>query len=329
MDSESFYKEINITEFCKKNNIKYKIIKNPYRKINPIHFLFSIKIINYIKKFNPDIYYFEQFSNPYLTLCAKTFIPNNKIVVSVHDVLPHQEHSKHLARIHKKIYLNIFNNYQVFSKHQAKLMREKFSPKKLFTIPLNLKDFGEPPKKNSTSNFPNFLFFGKIHYYKGLDILISAVNKIPKKYKFKITIAGVCNNFKDYKDKIENDAYDYQIRLIENEEIPKLFSNHHYLILPYRDVTQSGPLHIAYFYNIPVIASNLPGFREYIDDKKNGYLFTTENPDSLAKTLIYIIENHKNNFPIISENLNKFVRNKMSKETIGNLYIQMFNEILK
>ena len=327
LDNEKFYKKEEIATFCKGNNIKYLFIKNAYRRINPLNIFSSLGIIKIIKKFNPNVYYFEQFSNPYFTILIKLLIPTKKIIVSVHDVEPHQKHTKFISRLHKKFYLSIFKNYQVFSNYQAEILERKYSPFKIYIIPLNLKDFGEPTLQTKTSSIPEILFFGKIHFYKGLDILIDAVNKIPKEYKFSITIAGMCNNFEIYKKQIENDVYNYEIRLIENEEIPDLFMNHDYIILPYRDVTQSGPLHIAYFYNIPAIASDLPGFRDYIIDNETGFLFEKENAEKLSETLKAIVVNHKDKYPLIKKALKQMVKDQMSQESIGKLYIKMFNEI--
>lgn len=39
-------------------------------------------------------------------------------------------------------------------------------------------------------------------------------------------------------------------------------------MLPYQDVAQSGPHMIAYNYNLPVIASDINGFVERVEDGK-------------------------------------------------------------
>lgn len=326
LDQENFYNKEDIKVFCKQNNIECKVYIRSKRKSNPLNLLMASTIIKQIKKFNPDVYYFEQFDNPYLTLLVSLLLPKRKIIVGVHDITPHKNHLKLMAHYHRKFYFNFFKNYHVFSKEQAKVMVKLHAPEKTFTIPLNLKGFGQSTV-NKKNDFPKFLFFGKIHYYKGLDILIEAVNKIPKEYKYEVTIAGFCKDFEEYKSKIKNDVYNYKICLVKNEEIPNLFLSHDYLVLPYRDVTQSGPLHIAYYYGIPAIASDLGGFKEYINHEKTGYLFESESSEDLSKKMIEIMNTHTTSYKMITSNLKSFVDNNISEKAIGKKYLEMFNEI--
>lgn len=62
-----------------------------------------------------------------------------------------------------------------------------------------------------------------------------------------------------------------EFRRIDDEEIPELFTKSDYLVLPYEDVAQSGPHMIAYNYNLPVIASDIDGFKERVVDGENGF----------------------------------------------------------
>ena len=64
---------------------------------------------------------------------------------------------------------------------------------------------------------------------------------------------------------------------IDDCEIAELFTKHDFLMLPYEDVAQSGPHMIAYYYNLPVIASDIEGFAERVIDGENGYLFKRNN----------------------------------------------------
>ena len=74
--------------------------------------------------------------------------------------------------------------------------------------------------------------------------MIEAANKLYEKYgnKFVVKIYGGCSNWEHYSKIIRyNECFDLQIRRIENDEVANLFSASDYLILPYKDVTQSGP----------------------------------------------------------------------------------------
>jgi glycosyltransferase involved in cell wall biosynthesis len=64
-------------------------------------------------------------------------------------------------------------------------------------------------------------------------------------------------------------------RYVANEEVGSYFSVADVLVTPYLSVTQSGPLQVAYAFDKPVIASDLPAFRECVSHGESGYLFST------------------------------------------------------
>lgn len=113
-----------------------------------------------------------------------------------------------------------------------------------------------------------------------------------------------------------------------NNKIADLFCQSHFLILPYKDVTQSGPLMIAFNYGVPAIASNLPGFVENIKDTVTGFLFETENSDSLYTIMKTVIDTHKTNYSQIKQNLNEYIGNNYSILKIKTMYSEMFNSEL-
>jgi glycosyltransferase involved in cell wall biosynthesis len=85
-------------------------------------------------------------------------------------------------------------------------------------------------------------------------------------------------------------------------------------VLPYKKASQSGIIPIAYNYNKLVVASNIDGLKEYVVDKKTGYLFDNNKYKSLYVLLNNIFANH--NF-IESENYISKYKNNFS---INKLY---------
>ena len=208
---------------------------------------------------------------------------------------------------------------------------EKYKKKNTFYAPLALKGFGVAKESEIARDKVVFLFFGSIRENKGLEYLIAAANKLYEKYgnKFVVKIYGGCSNWEHYSKIIRyNECFDLQIRRIENDEVANLFSASDYLILPYKDVTQSGPLLISYYYGIPVIASDHDGFREYIQDKENGFLFNNRDSNDLYCVMSRILDGNYNDKKI-KENLLKFVSDNIEIEKIITLYDKAFGEIIK
>lgn len=133
-----------------------------------------------------------------------------------------------------------------------------------------------------------FLFFGQIRKSKGLDILLEG---LPKHPDAELIIAGKPwrDDFSDYQHIIDRrgiqDYIQPVIRYIQDEEKDLFYSAADFIVLPYKEIYQSGVLLMSMSYGRPVIASDLPANQEVIQSGKNGLLFKTEDPDDLKLIL--------------------------------------------
>lgn len=154
-----------------------------------------------------------------------------------------------------------------------------------------------------------FLFFGFIRPYKGIDLLIEAFKTISKNKK-DISLLIVGEKFtKKMPDTgrspsaapMESENIVVIDRYVTNEEVGQFFDIADILVAPYREATQSGPLQIAYAFDKPVIASDLPAFRDCVEHGKSGYLFETGNPEDLARCMELALEK-----PLHQEDIRSF-----------------------
>ncbi|MCO6184850.1 glycosyltransferase family 4 protein [Rhizobium sp. L1K21] len=136
------------------------------------------------------------------------------------------------------------------------------------------------------------LFFGQIKDVKGLDLLLEAAARVNAELSdLFLLIAGRPwkTDFSRYHSIIREQGIEeicrLEIRYIPDEEIPLFFAAADMVCLPYRKIYQSGVLLQAMSRGKPVIASDLPGMVEMIDDGKNGFLFKTEDVESLAEAI--------------------------------------------
>ena len=95
------------------------------------------------------------------------------------------------------------------------------------------------------------------------------------------------------------------IHFLKNDEIILYFQEADYLVLPYDESTQSGPLLIAYNYNIPVIASDIELFKTMVCDKQNGFLFEKGNLSSLIKILDDANNLPESQYQLLVKNMSK------------------------
>jgi glycosyltransferase involved in cell wall biosynthesis len=331
------YKILDIRNFCLENNVQLKIIDYTSRRARSLKKITeSFKDVREILRFRPDVVYIESFGNPYFALFAALLFDKKRSVIGILDYNLHPYKNKTLLKnkfseiIYKFISIKFFSNYQLFSQVQAKKMKADFPKKHIFCIRIYLiqNDFivERKVKRNTKANF---LFFGKIHYYKGLDILLESAQMLRKKRNdFLVTVAGDSKDFSEYIKYTKNTDYlDLRVRFLDKEEIANVFNAADYLVLPYREVTQSGPLLIAFNFKVVPIVSNLDGFSEYISDGKNGYMFTSESASDLAEKMEYILDSDSFNYDLIQKNLEEYIKDEFDLNRYVTMYQTMFNSI--
>lgn len=135
-----------------------------------------------------------------------------------------------------------------------------------------------------------FLFFGSIHKYKGIGILLKAYKIVCEKTdNVSLTIAGKgdLDPFKDDLNKVEVELIN---RFIDDAEIGPLFSiPNTVVVLPYLDATQSGVIPVAMEYGVPIIASNTGGLKEQLFDGELGVFFKTKDYGDLAEKMLCFV----------------------------------------
>jgi glycosyltransferase involved in cell wall biosynthesis len=148
--------------------------------------------------------------------------------------------------------------------------------------------------------------------------------------KFKIKIFGYCSDWEKYERLIKYpEIFELRIESIQNEEIPRLFKESHYLVMPYQDLAQSAALTVAFNYNLPVIASGIDSLKEFIIDGKNGFLFEKGSIDSLAAVMMRLLDADEKSYLQIKQNLSAYVEKNYSMESIVKLYVDYFESINK
>jgi len=124
-----------------------------------------------------------------------------------------------------------------------------------------------------------FLCFGIIRPYKGIDILIDALDEIKDK-RILILIAGRFQNIlieRRLRNQCKNDE---RIRLfprfIPDNDVQVFMNAADIVVLPYTDILNSGVAILAMSFAKPVMAPNIGSIPELIDEH-GGFLFKSEN----------------------------------------------------
>lgn len=325
-------RKITVTEasaYASANGIELRVVDPKVRNRSPKNLLFYCKIAREINEVNPDIV-FHCLRDPYWNLAVKFVLKCRNVVLGVHDVQTHSYKmtaSKFLEKYSKGLSIKVHKHFVTFSINQKKLFREVYG-KDSCMVGMSCKDFGKSSLQvPSISNGVRLLFFGSINEYKGLDLLISVMENLRTKgvVNLSLTIAGRGISWATCEPLIKTkEMYNLQVRFIDNGEIPDLMSSHHFLVLPYRDATQSGPLATAVAYELPVIAPNFGCFAEtYSDDSAILY-----SQGHLAEALMKASRLSVGDYETLKLACHK-VKEGNSEESIAENYIQYFNKLMK
>lgn len=250
-------------------------IKEIINSINPINWLTT----GYkIKNENPDIViirYWLPFMSPALGTIARIIRKNKrtKVIALVDNALPHERRlgDKFLTKyfVHSvdafiTMSEKVLQDLKLFTKEQVKLIAhplydnfgekvDKIEARKQLKLPLSGKII---------------MFFGFIRKYKGLDILIQALDNVDMKDKY-LLIAGeyyaqeeeikVLLQKSKTKDRIIEHTH-----FINNEDVRQYFSAADIVIQPYRNATQSGVTPLAYHFEVPMIVTNVGALKDLV-----------------------------------------------------------------
>ena len=310
----------------------YEIFNLLYRGKDIRTFFQVSRFLNQIKANQFDLIYSDALGLMYYTalLHAKGKTP---LVHAAHNVNPYPVWPIGL-RMEVKYIFRRCKNFQMFSKHTAQWFKVHYPNKSFFYSPMVVKDFGKVQTDNYKVDMSkvNLLFFGNIVSNKRLDLLIDAVKELPKNIQNKVHL-NICGNCRMNKEAFLQQIGDCKsistyFKRIPDEEIPELFTKHQFFMLPYQDVAQSGPHMIAYNYNLPVIASDIDGFAERVEDGENGFLFRVNDKESLEDAITKVAMMSTSDYQRMKDKLKAYVEENNSLKAVSNKYIDYFNSIL-
>jgi D-inositol-3-phosphate glycosyltransferase len=135
------------------------------------------------------------------------------------------------------------------------------------------------------------LFFGFIKYYKGLELLLEALNSISDT-RITLIVAGEFENeIIRERTLVRINNLPSNIKVIGKfgfvppEKIPVYFAVSDLVVLPYLTISHSGVLHLAYSFSKPVLATDVGDFSESIEIGRSGLLVKQNDPHSLSAAI--------------------------------------------
>lgn len=193
---------------------------------------------------------------------------------------------------------------------------------------------------NIADHHKTLLCFGQIAPYKGLDILISALQILRcKGNDWRLIIAGKINAGQhEYWANIQKMIEQHDlggnimkvIEFIPDQNVEWYFKAADVAILPYRHIFQSGVLSLAYNFGLPVIATDVGAFREDIVEGETGYVVRPESPEDLADKISQYFESDLyKNLQVNRKKIIDHANERYSWHTVGEITREVYSSLLK
>lgn len=127
------------------------------------------------------------------------------------------------------------------------------------------------------------LFFGTIHFYKGVHLLYDAYLSHPELQSRPLVIAGTREIY--FARRTDEQGVTFINRFIDDSEVRDLFGRAALVVYPYISATQSGVTSIASYFGKPMVLSDLPFFKQTCEGSEGVEFFTSGDRQALASAL--------------------------------------------
>jgi glycosyltransferase involved in cell wall biosynthesis len=151
-------------------------------------------------------------------------------------------------------------------------------------------------------NAKELVFFGRLAYEKGIDVLArAAVDVLNKHPSLRLTFIGPNQPWPEVGSSIQwletffsNHAFGTRVRILpamNHDELKNYLRRAKICIFPSRMETFGMTVTEAMSWGVPVIVSDILPFQELVTHKKNGLLFENSDSESLSKMIHFGLEN--------------------------------------
>lgn len=289
----------------------FYVINRPVSKLMSFETLKLYSLIRtFIKEQEPDVIHYNDFANLGV---FSTLLNRNKKVITVHDPIPHIGDDILINKLKRKVNFFLIRNYILLNRKQENTFKKRYhiTEENIHLSTLSVFDYySENFQFKGIANSKQFIFFGRISPYKGIDVLLKAFKKVCKTFPdSKLVIAGKGDfDFEKY------DLTNVKVinRYIESDELITLISRSSFVVCPYIEATQSGVIMTSFSLKKPVIATNVGGLPEMVEHLKTGLLCEPNDIKSLSRSILSLL-NEPNLVQKYSYNIENIYFNKGKK----------------
>ncbi|MDZ4667944.1 MAG: glycosyltransferase [bacterium] len=273
------------TQFSSDPKPQDLVIHSEVNSVNPFNWL---AVGNKYAKGKYDLVifrYWMSFMAPAFGTIARALRKSGARVIAITDnIVPHEK--RFFDTAFTNYFLNSCDGFLSMSK-EVQQQAQALQPNKkvayvahpmydMFGLAIDKKAAKEKLGLDADTHY--LLFFGFIRKYKGLNLLLNSFALLDRqKLKVKLIVAGeFYEPSEPYLAQIKSLGLEQDVVLktdfIPNPEVASYFSAADMVVQTYISATQSGVTQIAYYYNKPMLVTDVGGLAELVPNGKVGYV---------------------------------------------------------
>lgn len=306
-----------------------EILNLSFNREYPLGYFSLKKIIainRFIKKINPDIIYI--FTHHATSIPISILVKKYNVIYQVHDPVPHLGVGRingFIISLQLKIYAKVAKKLVVAGNAVKKQVLDNctVNESKIEVIPFAVLDNFINDEIKPIEEKIDLLFYGRIEPYKGVDVLIEALDKLKiKPITYIVGKGDILEIYPNVKSIPENV---HLLGFVENDELIRYIKACKAIVLPYHEATGTMTVCQAFYYGKPVIASDVGVLPEYVQD--GGLIFEHGQPNQLANEIEDLLADEELQAKL-SENARNIYEKNFTMRNACEMHQKMFEALI-
>lgn len=308
-DAQSYAGEVPVSRLLSLVPARYKnsdsIIK---RGIKALEGLLNYSFFTVYCLFKrPDVIHFQWL--PFLEFCCverfflrviKAALKNTGLVLTIHNVFPHDFSGEKKEKYRKRFQSvsPLFDAFIVHTEITKSVVNGEYAiaPERIFVVHHGVFEpdmSGIVESKTNDQDRLKLIVFGNQNPYKGTDLLIDAMSMLPdeQKNRIELSVLGQIQPayYEEMRAREDGIAVQWKPYFVDDHTLYQAIVDSDVIVLPYREISQSGVLLLSLFFNKPIICSDLPSFKETMKGYPEELFFKSGEVKSLSGVLTRLI----------------------------------------
>lgn len=258
-----------------------------------------LRVLREVVRLRPDFVHFQEATgrraaavNAVLTMLLKG---RTRTVLTVHDPKPHSGNDSPIAAKTWPLRNAVRQRADVAVLHGAfcsalyDSMGRPASQQLLTSVHGTI--LGPSSAQRLAPSPGQFLFFGRMEAYKGLDVLASSLELLRSRGRsLRVIVAGSGPELQRLGPRLSASGAEIIDKYLSRDETIELMQRSEAVLVPYKDATQSGVVAAAFANGRTVIASRVGGLSDAVVDGLNGILIEPNAPEALAQAMLTLTD---------------------------------------